>query len=271
MARKGKDLFVLLGERLSPSSNQGSRRAAGRGTGTGIGGWFRTLFRAVSEPTSRPPRRQPRRVGPGRSAPGRSAPGRSAQGRSVNPPRVPRGLLVPGWFVIVLLLLGVTAGFVAGRWTVAWEGAPLTAKAPGNSGVAPGRFQDGDFSGRDPHLEPGYLDTKKKQEEQVSKAFFPVLDYRASQRDRAEALARYLRGQGLESTRIREVKLDSGSRWLTLCYVYDAADGRYSTDHAEECFGRLKRVQYPGFEPRFANVVQKLKSAQDGLMKFSGQ
>ncbi|MHC4076845.1 MAG: hypothetical protein ACYST0_00235 [Planctomycetota bacterium] len=193
----------------------------------------------------------------------------------MNQPRVPRGLLVPGWFVIVLLLLGVTAGFVAGRWTVAWEGDPLTTKvpgnAPGNGGVAPGRFQDADFSRRDPHLEPGYLETKKKQEEQLSKVFFPVLDYRASQRDRAEALARYLRGQGLESTRIREVKLESGSRWLTLCYVNDTADGRYSTDHAEECYGRLKRVQCPGFEPRFANVVHKLKSAQDGLMRFSGQ
>ena len=256
MARKGKDLFVLLGERLNPSS-QGERQAAAKGAG----GWLRSLFRAVSD-------RAPRRVSP--RARSRKAKGPAAAGRK-NPPRVPGGLLVPGWFVMLLLFLGVTAGFVGGRWSVDRQGDPLAAQVPKTGGgVVPAIFPDGDLR-RDVHpadhrLEPGYL-PPEKQEERLSICFFQMLDYPASQRDRAEALARYLRGQGLESTRIREVKLETGSRWLTLCYVDDAADGQYSTAHAEECYGRLKRVPPPKLEPRLARVVQQFKSAHD-LSRF---
>lgn len=254
MARKGQDLFVLLGQRLSPGSQGGRNSSA-----SGAPGWFRSLFRAVSDP--RPTSRQAR-TGKGKAAAG---------GGRKRPPRVPRGLLVPGWFVILLLLLGVTAGFVAGRWSVDRQGDVLNATVPKGVGVLPASFPDGDFGSdrapSDPRVDPGYL-PPEKQEEEVSTCFFLVLDYAASQRERAEALARYLRGQGLPSTRIREVKLESGSRWLTLCYVEDAADGGYSEAHAEECHRRLKRVQLPKFEPRLVGVVQALKSPQDDIRQF---
>ena len=74
-----------------------------------------------------------------------------------------------------------------------------------------------------------------------------------------ETLARYLRGQGLERTRIREFQLkDGGSRWATLCYIDTKSDGQHSEAHAAACSGRLQRVQYPDFEPRFAAAVERL-------------
>lgn len=245
MAKKGKDLFVLLGERLNPSS-QGRRQAAAKGAG----GWFRSLFGAVPDS--------------GAQKPGGSRGKGPATGRKT-PPRVPRGLLVPGWFVILLLLMGVSAGFVAGRWSSDRPGDPLNVKIPKKSGMVPVSFPDGrrDAEPQDPRNEPGYLPLQK-QEERLSINFFLMLDYPAPQRDRAEALARYLRGQGLEKTRIRKVTTKDGSaRWLTLCYVDDTADGQYSTAHAKDCFARLKRVPPPKFEPRLADVVGRLKSAHD--------
>ena len=167
--------------------------------------------------------------------------------------------MVPGWFVILLLLTGVTAGFVAGRWTGHPHANDLAAKVPQQGGVAPGKFQDGGFSRQGPdRLQAGYLEPKKQQE-QLSKFFFVVLAYAAPQRERAETLARYLRGQGLERTRIREFQLkDGGSRWATLCYIDTKSDGQHSEAHAAACSGRLKRVQYPDFEPRFAAAVERL-------------
>jgi len=246
MAKKGKDLFVLLGERLNPS-NLGGRQAAAKGAG----GWFRSLFGAVQDPVPKKAR-----AGKGK--------GPAVAGRKT-PQRVPRGLLVPGWFVILLLLLGVSAGFVAGRWSGDRQGDPLAVKIPRNGGVVPTSFPDGsrDAQPGDPRNEPGYLPLEK-QAERLSICFFRMLDYPASERHRAEALARYLRGQGLLTTRIRELKAENGStRWLTLCYVDNAADGRYSEAHAKDYFRRLKRVVSPKFEPRFGGVVERLKSAHD--------
>ena len=247
MARKGKDLFVLLGERLNPSSQKGRHAAKG------AGGWFRSLFRAVSDSARQDPARQ------ARSGKGKSP---AAAGRR-NPPRVPRGLLVPGWFVIMLLLLGVSAGFMAGRWSVDRQAGTLALRVRKPGGVVPAVFPDGDVHPSDHSLEPGYLPLEK-QERQLSIFFFRMLDYPADQRDRAEALARYLRGQGLENTRIRKLKPENGApRWLTLCYVNNAADGQYSTAHAKECYDCLKRVPPAKFEPRLKEVVERLESADD--------
>ncbi|MEE9125770.1 MAG: hypothetical protein V3U11_01390 [Planctomycetota bacterium] len=261
MARKGKDLFVLLGERAKPRSPEVD--GSGKAGDATAGGWLRALLGGSPQPMSRAPRR-PTKTGRSR----RSAPAAS-------------GLMVPGWFVILLVLMGVTAGFVAGRWTGHSQGDPLTAKVP-QDGVVPGKFEDGDFrrGGRAldadrqaDRKEHGYL-APEKQQEQLSKFFFVVLVYAASQRDRAETLARYLREQGLERTRIREFQLKGGgSRWVTLCYVDITSDGQPSEAHAEECFGQLKRVQYPDFEPRFAAAVELLESAATALRKvdISGQ
>ncbi len=257
MARKGKDLFVLLGERLNPAS-QGSNQGGGQGNSQGrsrrqeggVGGWLRSLFRAVSGPA-------PTGVRTG-ARPAKSRPG---TGRK-NTPRVPRSLLVPGWFVILLLLLGVTAGFVAGRWSADRHGDALSARLPKKQGVLPGGFPDGGSRDEvEPRLQAGYL-PPEKQEEQVATHFFVTLDYPPSQRERAEALARYLRGQGLESTRIRKLQYADGSfRWFTLCYVRDAAEGKWSVAHAKECYAQLKRLPPPKFEPRLAAAVQRIESA----------
>jgi hypothetical protein len=254
MVRKGKDLFVLLGERLNPS--QGGRQGAARGSNGGghggAGGWFRSLFRAVSETE---PREAPRQA---RAARGR----RPAAGRRT--PRVPRGLLVPGWFVILLLLLGVSAGFVAGRWSVDRQDA-LTVPGPKNGSFVPAGFPDRPAHSSvpaDPRDQPGYL-PPEKQEERLSTFFFPMLDYPAPQRNQAEALARYLRDQGLEKTRIRKLPLKNGSfRWLTLCYVDDAGDS-YSQAHARQCYARLRQVRSPTFEPRLEETVRRIESANN--------
>lgn len=245
MAKKGKDLFVLLGERLTPGSSPKGRQGAAKG------GWFRSLFRAMDPEPAAPKAR-----------------GKTKGKTSRRTPRVPKGLMVPGWFVILLLLLGVTAGFVAGRWSVDRQGDALNLKVPKNTGAVPAGFPDGHHP-TDPRSQPGYL-PREKQEESLSTVFFPLLSYPASQRDRAEALARHLRGQGLTSTRICKVKAkdDGALRWLTLCYVNCTADGRPSEAHAKECYRLLKEVPPPKFEPRLAQVLRQFKSPDDDLKQF---
>lgn len=250
MAKKGKDLFVLLGERRNPGS-QKERQVTARG------GWFRSLFQSV----------EPAAAGSGSGSKARAGKARNKTQTQTQTqaPRVPRGLLVPGWFVILLLLLGVCAGFVAGRWSVDAQD-PLNLRVPNKGSVLPAPFPDREHSAQaptDPRSEPGYL-PPEKQAEPLSTVFFPLLSYPASQRDRAEALARHLRGQGLTTTRIRKVEAKDGSlHWLTLCYVNGTADGRYSEAHAKECYGLLKEVPLPKFEPRLARVVRQLNSAHD--------
>ena len=117
MARKGKDLFVLLGERLGGGSKtKGGQRGGSRADTTTdeprAGGFFRGLFRNVSRPGQSPTR--------GGRGPGR---GTGRGGRA----RVPRGLLLPGWTVALM-------GGVGGTLTVLCYGYWIREKGRSGSG-----------------------------------------------------------------------------------------------------------------------------------------
>lgn len=256
MAKKGKDLFELLRARQGGSTGRSPRSAPTKKTPPRpVGqtaqkrrswGW-RVLgaMKLVKSTRTRVVRSRPTGKR-GQADKNRRADKQRKAGGAVPTPPVVTGLALTRMGLAAIILVCLGAGFLAGQWL-----APTDVSGPG------GELRAG--IGRQPSL-PDWMPTSEERQEEVktlSKYFFVLLHFPGSERDRASHLARFLRGQGLETARIREFKTEKTrqSRWAALVYVLRKSD-------APAVLDKLKAVQPPTFEPDLAARLAALSGSK---------
>ena len=253
MARKGKDLFVILAERQKrahtrgqqlPEDDEAPRRgarsatrdaepaaggAAVRAAGGAFGRWVTGAVRSLGG------------RGDGAAEP---APPRRSRSRNREAPRqVPRGLLVPGWILGGMLTAALGFGFVVGRFTVGDRGTvDLQGRAgdpSGRAGVVPPRGFD---------REPPEL-TAAEETAELHKLFYVVQTYHPEERAKAAELARRLRARGIANARYRAFhKNGSLQAWATLCYVASFAEKQRTLDALQRLESELGFEVIPGLK-----------------------
>jgi hypothetical protein len=251
MARKAKDLFVLLAERhqhrssTSTSSSRNDSTAKNRDpaanatakakdaaatikdAGGTLGRWVRGAVRTLrGEAPAKPGRASSRgNTSRGNSSRGNSSRANSergtAAGRRAPPRQVPRGLLVPGWLLVGMVTVALGGGFLIGKFTSGFQP---------NSGLDSGTAQKpGNFRSNTPDLTPAQEMAELGNKFYVLGTFFP------EERDVAAKLARDLRDRGVAKARIlRFAKNGSTIAWATVCYVAPS-------DARSEVLAALKR------------------------------
>ncbi len=215
MARKGKDLFVMLAERhktrtQGPSGRtkrevdttvtprKASAKADGESIGVTLGRWVQGVVRSLRRSDREAPPQRPR-----------TRPSKAA----VRP--VPRGLLLPGWMLAAMILVAMGGGFALGQVTF---GATTdgSLNKPRQGAEAPGRFVEPG--------QPGYLDPSAAEEE-LGRYFYVLGQFYGDEKERAARLAQELRARGLHQARIKSFAKDGSIfGWVTLCYVADYYD-----------------------------------------------
>ena len=231
MARKVKDLFVVLAEqhkqRQQGASSASTEKPSTAGEiGNTLGRWVQGAVRTLRGTDEKVGRRR-RRGGAGR---------KPNQGIR----QVPRGLLLPGWMLGLMVVLALGCGFVLGRLTGGFGGDDLLFARTGSGVQKLGEFEN--------TAAPGYLPPAQETRE-LGKTFFVVRTFYPEQRAEAAALAQHLRARGLENTRIKEIREDGSIYcWATLCYAAQSA--------RKQVLAQLLKLEKSlGFEP----MIRQLK------------
>jgi hypothetical protein len=223
MARKAKDLFVLLAERhqrstaksknvaskgKNPASKSKDAAATVKEVGGTLGRWVQGAVRSMRSDDGKPARRQ------------------AAPASRRNPPRqVPRGLLIPGWLLVGMITVALGGGFLIGKFT---SGLDADSGLQNRQAQRPGEFRQ-----TAPDL------TAVEETATLSGKFYVVGVYYPGERDKAADLARRLRSRGIEKARILFRKNGSISRWATVCYVAPSDDEYEALADLQELEGEL--------------------------------
>jgi hypothetical protein len=223
MARKAKDLFVLLAERhqrstaksknvaskgKNPASKSKDAAATVKEAGGTLGRWVQGAVRSMRSDDGKPVRRQ------------------AAPASRRNPPRqVPRGLLIPGWLLVGMITVALGGGFLIGKFT---SGLDADSGLQNRQAQRPGEFRQ-----TAPDL------TVAEETATLSGKFYVVGVYYPGERDKAADLARRLRSRGIEKARILFRKNGSISRWATVCYVAPSDDKYEALADLQELEGEL--------------------------------
>jgi hypothetical protein len=223
MARKAKDLFVLLAERhqrstaksknvaskgKNPASKSKDAAATVKEAGGTLGRWVQGAVRSMRSDDGKPVRRQ------------------AAPASRRHPPRqVPRGLLIPGWLLVGMITVALGGGFLIGKFT---SGLDADSGLQNRQAQRPGEFRQ-----TAPDL------TVAEETATLSGKFYVVGVYYPGERDKAADLARRLRSRGIEKARILFRKNGSISRWATVCYVAPSDDKYEALADLQELEGEL--------------------------------
>ncbi len=214
MARKRDlgELFEILGDRRggrrsggrsSPKSKKGAEVSTPWELGRGVFDWARSLL-----------------PGNGKSS-GARRPARAGKRRGATQPLAVGGPALVG---IVVLALGL--GYVGGRVSAGGDdGSQLRSTLPEVGG------RDGPSSQRPEWLQnagqpAGVQITAQEETEKLWNFGYRLVPYPALERQRASELARWLRGRGLTTARLRLMEHAASKQefWVVVCYVRTADD-----------------------------------------------
>ena len=231
MSKRGKDLFYLLEQREQGGRSEEPqvRTRPARPTTSGLGASLRQWFGARM----------------GAASPTRSGKRKAAE----SAPTAPFGLIIAA---VALLALGV--GFALGRFLPRAEVSPQLVTRPEGAPRRPGPVQDQQVV-KPGELAPGQL-ANEKEEESLSKRWFRLLTYSASQRATAAQAAAYLRGNGVDTARIFNGKVAADGRavWAVVAYAV-------APDTTATLLAKLKAVpssdKWSGLNPRLDGLTAR--------------